>query len=350
LKGNIRKLCDQTVDGVRNFERHSCIPSLQEGNPLLYLVALAVIAVLTLFAVLSSKTGQAGVALIGVFVAAVVSLAFSYTQIENNKVGVGRSFGATYESAYGPGSHWTAPWVAVTSYEALRREFPVSGLFTTGDSNPLEVEVGFATKLNNALAWRVQQTLGEDYFTNLVQPAGSTAAREGISAYPWVALTTSERGKVQATIQKDFEDILHQQMVAAGMTQEEAEKAITVFPVQLRQALPDQKVRNAVAEKTASEQDLDRQKTLTKIAEQEALRREAEGTGVTKLFDALPKGFSSEEIATVLSALATKTRADAMMKAVESNQVRDIIMNGDVAPNPAISRSTVPAAPLSPSK
>jgi hypothetical protein len=34
-----------------------------------------------------------------------------------------------------------------------------------------------------------------------------------------------------------------------------------------------------------------------------------------------------------------------MMKAVESNQVRDIIMNGDVAPGAALSRSVVPSAP-----
>lgn len=311
---------------------------------MLYLVILAIIVVVTFIASFLSRNPGA-VGFLGVIAAVVVSLAYSYVQIDNSKVGVGRSFGATYESAYLPGSHWTAPWVEVTPYEALRREFPVQGIFTTGDSNPLEVEVGFATKLNNDLAWRVQQTLGEDYFSTLVQPAGSTAAREGISAYPWVALTTNERGKVQATIQKDFEDILHQQLIAAGMTAEEATKAFIVFPVQLRQALPDQKVRNAVAEKTASEQDLDRQKTLTKIAEQEALRREAEGTGVTKLFDALPKGFSAEEISTVLTALANKTRADAMMKAVESNQVRDIIMNGDVAPGAALSRSVVPSAP-----
>ncbi len=315
-----------------------------EGNPLLYLIFIAAIAVLTFFAAISSKN-PGGVGLLGVIVAGVVSLIFSYVQIENDKIGVGSSFGQTYQSAYAPGQNWTAPWVAVTKYQALRREFPVQGIFTTGDSNPLEVEVAFATKLNKDLAWRVQQTVGEEYFTTLVQPAGSTAAREGISAFPWVALTTNERGKVQDTIQKDFEEILHQQLISAGMTSEEAKAAFIVSPVQLRQALPDQKVRNAVAEKTASEQDLDRQKTLTKIAEQEALRRAAEGTGVTKLFDNLPQGFTSEEIATVLSALATKTRADAMMKAVESNQVRDIIMNGDIAPGAALARSTVGPTP-----
>lgn len=303
-----------------------------------YLISMLVAALVFFVLSTQSKT-PAAVLLGGVFVGALITAGFSVNIIANNEVGVGRSFGRTFESDYQPGMHFVAPWVQVGTLEGLRREFPYHGLVTSADSNPLEVQVGFATKLNPKLAYRIQQTIGEDYFTTLVVPAGSTAARKGIAQFPWVAATTSERTEVEQTIQHEFEKIIFEQLTSNGLTADEAKAALIISPVQLRQALPDQKVRNAVAEKSASLQDLDRQKTLTKIAEQEALRREAEGTGVTKLFNALPKGFSAEEIATVLAALATKTRADAMMKAVESNQVRDIIMNGDASAGPEISRT-----------
>lgn len=68
--------------------------------------------------------------------------------------------------------------------------------------------------------------------------------------------------------------------------------------------------------------------------------RKKEGAGVTNLFEELPKNFTSAEISEVLAALANKTRADAMLKAVESGQVKTIIMNGDAASGVAASFQT----------
>jgi ribosomal protein L12E/L44/L45/RPP1/RPP2 len=42
--------------------------------------------------------------------------------------------------------------------------------------------------------------------------------------------------------------------------------------------------------------------------------------------------------------MASKTRADAMMKAVESGSVDSVIMNGDSAPALAVGNSTTPLA------
>ena len=98
--------------------------------------------------------------------------------------------------------------------------------------------------------------------------------------------------------------------------------------MQLRKVLPPNKVLNAVAEKIAAEEDLERQKTLTQIAEEEARRRQNEGRGVNNLFAELPQGFSPSQIREVLGAIADKTRAEAMMKAVETGQVQVMVMNG----------------------
>lgn len=316
---------------------------------MLYIVVSIVIALAALAAAFLFR--RAGLFLaIGFAILSVWSVLCSLVIVSNEDVAVERHFGRTVESAYGPGLHFIAPWAATTSYFALRREFEFKGDVITADNNPLTVSVGFATKLNPAQAWKVQQAIGTDYYSELVVKAGQTAVRDGIASFPWTRAVTSDRGEVQRAIQSNFERILVEQFIANGLTEKDAKAALEVSPVQLRSALPDRKVLNAVAERSASEQDLQRQKTLTKIAEEEANRRKNEGDGVANLFSQLPKGFTSDEISMVLGALANKTRADAMLKAVESGQVKTVIMNGDTAGNishvaePVVARLPAPAA------
>jgi len=74
--------------------------------------------------------------------------------------------------------------------------------------------------------------------------------------------------------------------------------------------------------------NLERQTILNQIAEREAERRGNEGLGIKMLFDQLPKGFSAEQLQGLLYALADKQRADSMLKAVERDQVKVMIMGG----------------------
>jgi len=271
------------------------------------------------------------------FAAATAVIAFVFTIynsihiIDNREVGVIKVFGETEQSELLPGSHFVAPWKDVVSYIALPRTFDYNGDVVSSDSNPLGVTVGFTVKLNSAMAWKVQKVVGQDYFDNIVVPAGQTASRRGIAQFPWEQAATKDRSGVEAAILAEFQKVIVEQFTNAGLSRQETELALSIFPVQLRRSLPDGKVLNAVAEKTAALQDLDRQQTLTDIAEKEAERREKEGLGVKNLFDQLPTGFTAAEISDVLGALATKTRADAMLKAVESGQVDTVIMNGDTA-------------------
>jgi regulator of protease activity HflC (stomatin/prohibitin superfamily) len=259
----------------------------------------------------------------------------SVVQIETGMIGVGKSFGKTFKSSFGPGINLVKPWTDIVLYDGLRMEFPYEGIVIANDQNPLTVSIGFAIRLNPDLAWRIQTTVGEDYFANLIVPAGQTAVREGFAAFSWTLAATSSRDEVQAKIDERFKHIVTRQLIAAGLSEQEASSALSFSPVQLRQSLPDQKVLNAVAEKTAAQQDLERQETLTKISQEEAKRRSHEGDGVKNLFDKLPDNFSPDDIFKVLSALSAKTRADAMLKAVESGEVKTVIMNGDTGANVA---------------
>ncbi len=294
---------------------------------MLYFIFLFIMVVVALVVATRSLFISGAVA----FVFFAISAIWSITLIDNSEVGVIKIFGETEESELAPGVHAVAPWKNVISYTALPRTFDYEGEVMSSDSNPLHVTVGFTVKLNPAMAWKVQKVIGQDYFTNIVVPAGQTATRRGIALFAWQRAATSDRHAVETAILEEFRKVLNEQFSNAGFSAEETALAMTLFPVQLRKSLPDQKVLNAVAEKTAAEQDLERQVTLTKIAGKEAERREQEGLGVQKLFDNLPSGFTAAEISDVLGALANKTRADAMLKAVESGQVDTIIMNGDTA-------------------
>lgn len=258
------------------------------------------------------------------------------TLIDTGEVGVIKIFGVTQQGQLEPGLHLTSPVARVSFYSTLRRDFEIKTDTVAKDKNTLTVSVGFAARLNPAAAWKLQSTVGETFFDDIVVNSARTALRDGISGFFWDVAATNERGQVQEAIQQNLERIIHEQLLKSGFSDEEARTAFDVYPVQLRSAMPDEKVRNSVSEKTAAQQDLERQKTLTEIAEQEAQRRKNEGLGVNKLFEQLPKGFTANEISQVLSALATKTRADAMLKAVESNQIKTIVMNGDVAAMPAL--------------
>jgi regulator of protease activity HflC (stomatin/prohibitin superfamily) len=198
--------------------------------------------------------------------------------VDNGEVIVTKTFGKTEDSSFEPGVHLIAPWVNTKAYDTLRREFTYEGEVITQDSNPLEVSVGFATKLDPASAWKIQTLIGEDYFDRVVVPAGQTATRSGIAKFGWEKAATSERSEVEAAIQQDFEKIVVDQLVAAGFGREDAKHVLHVFPVQLRKSLPDKKVLNSVAEKSASKQDLDRQKTLTEIAAEGRTRARASRT------------------------------------------------------------------------
>ena len=105
-----------------------------------------------------------------------------------------------------------------------------------------------------------------------------------------------------------------------------------LFPVQIRGIYPPNRIRQAASEKVAAEEELKRQETLTQIAEEEARRRANEGKGVQMMFDELPDGFTADEIARVVNAISAKTRAEAVMKAVNTEQVRNLHIYGDVAP------------------
>lgn len=124
--------------------------------------------------------------------------------------------------------------------------------------------------------------------------------------------------------------------IGKGLDEKQAGEVFVILPVQLRKVLPPEKVQNSINEKIATDQDFQRQQTLTRIAEQIAVRRKNEGKGISNLFAELPKDIKPNDMANLLEAMSKKENADALMKAVETGQLKiAVFSNGTPVAIPA---------------
>lgn len=309
------------------------------------IVALALAAVMIFAARAAGRAGSPG-SLIGAAVLVLVGLGAGVVSLVQTvppgHVAVASLFGAVQQRVYGEGLHFVNPLYVFEQFSVRRTMFDFSGtdnqrgrageqiVAVSSDSTPLTIDVGFPLSLNAASGWQMYQRFGRQNVIarQLIIPAARAAIRDVVATFSWRDAATVSRDRLAQRIEERFRALVVQDLTAAGFSEQEAGTTFTIQPVQLRKILPPAKVLNAVSEKIAAEEDLERQKTLTKIAEEVANRRQNEGRGVANLFAELPKGFQPSQIRQVLAAIADKTRAEAMMKAVETGQVRVIVMNG----------------------
>lgn len=257
--------------------------------------------------------------------------------VQQGEIMVAKSFGATVENEWAEGPHFLPPWYSTHTYNIQRRQIDmVDGNTVSGAARggvALEqFDVSLPFELRPGLVWKIAREIGVRYDSMLVAAARS-AARDTLAQFAWEEIAFGERAAVTEYLTNRFREVLVTDLENAGFTTEEARTVFTIYPAQIREVRPPQRILQENAELAAAEVALARQEVLTRIAEQEALRRRNEGSGISNLWDELPDA-SAEEIAVVLGAIANKTRADAMMRAVEDGEVRVIVLNGSEAAIP----------------
>jgi regulator of protease activity HflC (stomatin/prohibitin superfamily) len=279
-----------------------------------------------------------------VVVAGFFTVANTITQIPAGNAGVGVWFGSVQQSSIPEGLHMVNPMLSIETFPTRREtvdfgakdtghpENPINGpalLLMSGDQNPLSVSVSFPYNLNEQYMWMLYEHVGTDQArveSKLIETNARKIAGEVFARHGWVEETISARSQVETEMQQSLQAAIVADLQNYGFTEAQAKAAITFSQPQLREVKPDDKILNSIAEKLAAQQDLERQKTLTQIAEQVAIRRKNEGVGITNLFDALPKGFKADEIATVLRAIASKEQADALNAAVANNKISVMVL------------------------
>ncbi len=260
--------------------------------------------------------------------------------VQPGQVAIPIRFGAVLTQALPEGVHIVDPFSRFVRMTVRRQILEMSSggvpgrggaelVALSADQLPMHVDIGFPFALNADGAAKVFQRVGDDAsIQSLILPAARTAVRDAIARFGWEDAATHKREELAALIAQRFRALIEADLRGLGLTEAEAARAFLLPPAQLRRIVPPQSVQDAIAEKLRAQQDLQKQETLTQIARMEAERRASEGLGLTRLFEALPAGFTPDQIATILGAMANKTKADAMLHAAQAQGVQTIIMDG----------------------
>lgn len=267
----------------------------------------------------------------------------SIARVPAGHVGVPVMFGAVSDYTITEGVSLVSPLETIVKMDGRRYQYDFGGddrlISVSADENPLTMDVAFPITLRPDSANLVYQRIGgDDRYRRQLRTHAREAVRRVVARYEWNDVVTKKRDEVARELRIAFERNVTQDLIAHGFSELQAGKAFIFSDVQMRRALPDQKVLNAIAEKVASQQDLERQEVLTEIAQEEANRRANEGAGVSNLFAELPDGFTPEQIRLILDATSNKTKAEALMRAVESGKVEFMVLDGGALPSVGVGR------------
>ena len=326
----------------------------------LYLLSMGILGIALVgcivLAVMGLKDKDSGMKIGGVVCGVIVLMVvfvFSafmlFGTVGSGKVGVMTTFGkVNLENTKSEGLFMKPPIVSVHKMSIKRRSITRNAAREEeGTGNEvvalskndvrLTMDVEFPFQLNPEFAPHVYRYIGRNdkaYVASLLYPSASKAIRDGVAQYTDSEAYKEKRDELNRTVTRLFASAIVDQLAGTvgfdKMDREVLATVIRVLPVQITRVEPPDKVLNAIEEKVAALQDLARQKTLTLIAEEEALRRKNEGTGITNFLAALPEGVSVPNAIALLNATANMTRAKAQMRAVEEGNVPMIFTGGNI--------------------
>jgi len=258
----------------------------------------------------------------------------SLTIVSVGHVKVGNLFGAMQEGYYEEGLNFVNPFLSFSEIPIRRQSIDFTGenaaQGVSSDPMRLKVDITIPYIPNPVAIWKIVQRYGEGGW-NLVTPNSRRAIRDCTARETWMYTMGREgRQKLSDCVTTRLSELVVADLKSAGFDEHLSLSAFTFPPAILREVLPTDKVLlNAIAQNESSKKDLERQKTLTKIAEEEANRRENEGAGVAKMMSKLPRNYKISEMVAIIKASAAKTHADAFMKSVENgNPNISIVVDG----------------------
>jgi regulator of protease activity HflC (stomatin/prohibitin superfamily) len=301
------------------------------------LVFLALTGVASWF-IFSEHPRERLLAVAGAFLAGLFFLiGNSFVIVPAGEARVAMVFGVVQDDKiFEEGAHfWVNPFYSYARYNVRRQslDFRDAERLTnlTSDGVNLTLDISVPWRLNPQRLDRFHRVIGGNYANRMLAPVVRSSVRDAVAGFSWTEAGFTDREALAQAVEAAIQEGLRTDLLRSGFSEPEAQTVIEVYQVQTRQILPPQRIIDAVSEKMAAEEDLARQKTLTQIAEEEARRRAQEGRGVAMLFDELPDGFSTTDIKIILDAVSTKTRADAIQKAVDTGQVKNLVLFGDSA-------------------
>ena len=299
---------------------------------MLYIITLLGLAAMAFVGTQRLTRGVGLPLLAAVLASGAITLVFSIKIINAGYVGVPRLFGEIQDRTLTEGVNFKNPLAGVSVQPIRRQNIEMtsgSGMdVISKDRVKLRIDMSLPYRVDGDAYPNLLRRLGERGMHELLISAARSATRAGAAEYTWSEIAVTRKDEFSATVQEQFGELIKRDLMANQYDAASAEKVFTIVEPKLRNVLPPDRISASISQRLAAEEDLKKQKTITKIAEEEANRRANEGLGVANLFEKLPEGFSAGEIQQVLSAIADKTRADAMMAGVESGKIQLMVLNG----------------------
>jgi regulator of protease activity HflC (stomatin/prohibitin superfamily) len=196
-------------------------------------------------------------------------------------VGVQVLFGNVLETPLTNGLHIINPFVEVTQMDVKTQAYTMSGKDTEGqvrgddaiqtlssDGLTLKLEVTVQYRLAETEAARVYKTIGIDYIEKVVRPEIRSALRDGAVSYVATDLYASKR--------EEFVQKVRTRVEAAFKA-----RGIILENVLLRDVELPQRVRDAINDKIAAEQESQKMVYILTRERQEADRKRVEAQGIS---------------------------------------------------------------------
>lgn len=212
----------------------------------------------------------AGCILIGgaVLVVAVLILLFcSYSTVSPGNVGVLTSFGAVDPNPLPEGWNWKAPWKKVREVNVRTQEIKETAEVPSKEGLAMHLEASLLFSVDPAQAPKVYQKLGDGYQT-IIEATFRSAMRGESVNHDSKDLYTAARAKVEAALEHAIKDQL-------------AERGILVDRVLLRDTMLPPKVKAAIDEKLAADQDNQRMEFVLQKAKKDAEKMVIEAKGIS---------------------------------------------------------------------
>lgn len=272
------------------------------------------------------------------FAAVAVFLMSSIYIIQPGTVAYTKLFGTLNYKVMSAGLYIKNPFSVLIEENVKRRSIDYTGdrvvESLTLDKVTLLVDVTIPWAINGHMAPYMYEKYGASEDWNLLVPASRDAVRSCVSSLNWEKAVSAEgRETVAECVPKHMARTIIRELTRSGLSLDEAGRTFIFHEAIVRNMrVKHQRILTEIAEEVAAGVELRRQKILTEKAKLEALRRETEGEGIEKMMSKLPKGYTVDEMATLIRATADKITAETFEKSVQAGNPKITVIIGSSVP------------------
>ena len=223
---------------------------------------------------------EANFALIGIAVAAVITISQFWTIIPAGHTGVIDFLGNVSDETLKPGVSLVNPMAKIEKMSIKTQELKELMSVPSKEGLSVNLEISLLFKLNSDMANEIYKTVGPDYAEIILVPQFRSVVRGVTARYEAKALYTASREKLAGEILDELEKLV-------------GPRGITVEQAPLRQIQLPARLTQSIEEKLQAEQEAQRMAFILQKEEQEADRKRIEARGIADFQDIVSVNISN---------------------------------------------------------